>query len=83
MTTAGRTGDETPQAAGDICGHIVHTARYEWICINPPHDPHYTRRGGTIPEPGNGPHPARHDGHPAAADRHHYVNRYPYRPVPQ
>lgn len=54
-----------------ICGHIRHTEHYEWICIKPPHMAVYQRRRDVHPTPGN----------PAAAVRHYFVNRWPYRPA--
>lgn len=74
------TEQEDPRATGDICGVTVHTARFEFICVKPPHDPQYQRRGGYRETPGNDAHPERL-GSPAARDRHYMVNRWPNRPI--
>jgi hypothetical protein len=51
-----------------VCGHVVKTANFEWVCIRPDHD---------WPSD-SGPRVAQHRrrrGNPAKPDRHVYVNR--------
>lgn len=71
---------EDPRADGTICGVTRHTARFEFICIREPHlnVRHRSRRGQVSDEDQS----RSRRGEFTQGERHHFVNRWPNRPVP-
>lgn len=58
---------EDERITDDICGVALQTENIEWVCIKKPHAKIYRGRNGRVIFNTN-----------PSADKHYFINRYPY-----